>query len=183
MLDIAQYCLWQNPVHNVQSSKSMQQSGKLQASHMDERKFQSDLTVGSMPRQLLSFSIPMLMANMLQSGYSIINMIRVGNIVGENGLEATAVSFPIMFIRHDPVLDMGVPHLSIIAPCFLLYAQMFVSNGIVSGAGDHGNADVFAVFALGGTGSACRVSIPTFFLRHDRHLDSDGSRFCCYFRR
>jgi len=40
----------------------------------------------------------MLAANMLQSGYSIINMIWVGNIVGENGLGATAVSFPIMFV-------------------------------------------------------------------------------------
>lgn len=40
----------------------------------------------------------MLVGNMLQSGYSIINMIWVGNIVGENGLGAAAVSFPIMFI-------------------------------------------------------------------------------------
>jgi putative MATE family efflux protein len=63
-----------------------------------EKKFGRDLTVGSIPRHLLSFSIPMLAGNMLQSGYSIINMIWVGNIVGENGLGATAVSFPIMFI-------------------------------------------------------------------------------------
>ncbi len=40
----------------------------------------------------------MLAGNALQSGYSIINMIWVGNIVGENGLGATAISFPIMFI-------------------------------------------------------------------------------------
>jgi putative MATE family efflux protein len=40
----------------------------------------------------------MLLGNLLQTGYSIINMIWVGNIVGENGLGATAVSFPIMFI-------------------------------------------------------------------------------------
>ena len=64
---------------------------------MDKR-FGRDLTVGSIPRHLLNFSIPMLIGNMLQSGYSIINMIWVGNIVGENGLGATAVSFPIMFI-------------------------------------------------------------------------------------
>ncbi len=63
-----------------------------------EKKFGRDLTVGSIPSHLLHFSIPMLIGNMLQSGYSIINMIWVGNIVGENGLGATAVSFPIMFI-------------------------------------------------------------------------------------
>ncbi len=65
---------------------------------MDNKKFGRDLTVGSIPKHLLHFSIPMLLANMLQSGYSIINMIWVGNIVGENGLGATAVSFNIMFI-------------------------------------------------------------------------------------
>src|SRR5512138_3548590 len=65
---------------------------------MADQKFGRDLTVGSIPRHLLNFSIPMLIGNMLQSGYSIINMIWVGNIVGENGLGAAAVSFPIMFI-------------------------------------------------------------------------------------
>jgi putative MATE family efflux protein len=67
-------------------------------SSMDDRKFGRDLTVGSIPKHLLNFSIPMLVGNTLQSGYSIINMLWVGNIVGENGLGATAVSFPIMFI-------------------------------------------------------------------------------------
>ena len=65
---------------------------------MQEKKFGRDLTVGSVPKHLWNFAIPMLIGNMLQSGYSIINMVWVGNIVGENGLGATAVSFPIMFI-------------------------------------------------------------------------------------
>ncbi len=63
-----------------------------------DKKFGRDLTVGSIPRHLLAFSLPMLAGNALQSGYSIINMIWVGNIVGEGGLGATAISFPIMFI-------------------------------------------------------------------------------------
>lgn len=60
--------------------------------------FGKDLTTGSIPRHLWNFAIPMLIGNMLQSGYSIINMVWVGNMVGENGLGATAISFPIMFI-------------------------------------------------------------------------------------
>jgi putative MATE family efflux protein len=64
---------------------------------MDNR-FGRDLTVGSIPRHLLHFSLPMLAGNMLQSGYSIIDMMWVGNTVGEGGVGATAVSFPIMFI-------------------------------------------------------------------------------------
>jgi putative MATE family efflux protein len=65
---------------------------------MEDKKFGKDLTVGSIPKHLVSFSLPMLLGNMLQSGYSIINMIWVGHIVGAGGLGATAVSFPIMFI-------------------------------------------------------------------------------------
>jgi putative MATE family efflux protein len=65
---------------------------------MENKKFGKDLTVGSIPKHLISFSLPMLLGNMLQSGYSIINMIWVGHIVGAGGLGATAVSFPIMFI-------------------------------------------------------------------------------------
>jgi putative MATE family efflux protein len=65
---------------------------------MQEKKFGRDLTVGSIPKHLIDFSLPMLLGNMLQSGYSIINMIWVGHIVGAGGLGATAVSFPIMFI-------------------------------------------------------------------------------------
>jgi putative MATE family efflux protein len=65
---------------------------------MEDKKFGRDLTVGSIPKHLISFSLPMLLGNMLHSGYSIINMIWVGHIVGADGLGATAVSFPIMFI-------------------------------------------------------------------------------------
>jgi putative MATE family efflux protein len=65
---------------------------------MKDKKFGKDLTVGSIPKHLLNFSLPMLAGNMLQSGYSLIDMIWVGNIVGEGGVGATAVSFPIMFI-------------------------------------------------------------------------------------
>ncbi len=65
---------------------------------MEDKKFGTDLTVGSIPKHLISFSLPMLFGNMLQSGYSIINMVWVGHIVGADGLGATAVSFPIMFI-------------------------------------------------------------------------------------
>lgn len=61
-------------------------------------KFGNDMTIGSIPRHLLSFSIPMLIGNLMQVGYSVINTIWVGNIVGKDAIGATAVSFPIIFI-------------------------------------------------------------------------------------
>jgi putative MATE family efflux protein len=75
-------------------------------SEMDDRKFGKDLTVGSIPKHLLTFSIPMLLANLIQSGYSIINMIWVGKILGKNGMSATSVSLPVMFIMIGLAIGM-----------------------------------------------------------------------------
>lgn len=62
------------------------------------QKFGKDLTTGSIPRHLITFSLPMLLGNLLQTGYSIVNTIWVGNKVGPDAVAATAVSFPIVFI-------------------------------------------------------------------------------------
>ncbi|HEX3045090.1 MAG TPA: MATE family efflux transporter [Bacillota bacterium] len=51
-----------------------------------------------MPKHLFNLAIPVLLANLLTTGYSVINTIWVGNIVGEVGVAAIAVSYPIMFI-------------------------------------------------------------------------------------
>jgi putative MATE family efflux protein len=40
-----------------------------------------------------------------------------------------------VFIHHEPVLAIGVEYLRIVAPCYLLFALMFVSAGVVNGAG------------------------------------------------
>jgi putative MATE family efflux protein len=62
-----------------------------------DNKFGTDMTVGSIPRHLLRFSIPMLIGNLIQISYSIINTIWVGHLVGENAVGAIGVSFPIFF--------------------------------------------------------------------------------------
>lgn len=66
------------------------------AMEIPHRKFGTDLTVGSIPRHLLRFSVPMLAGNVIQIGYSIVNTIWVGNLVGENAVGAVGVSFPII---------------------------------------------------------------------------------------
>jgi putative MATE family efflux protein len=40
-----------------------------------------------------------------------------------------------MFTQSEPVLSMGVQYLRIVAPCYFLFALIFVSMGIVNGAG------------------------------------------------
>ncbi len=57
-----------------------------------------DLTVGSIPRHLIKFSIPMLMGSALQTLYSIINAYWVGSWLGTDAMAAITASFPIFFI-------------------------------------------------------------------------------------
>lgn len=57
-----------------------------------------DLTVGSIPRHLIAFSIPMLAGSVLQTGYSFVNAIWVGRGLSKTALAAVTDSFPVFFI-------------------------------------------------------------------------------------
>ena len=49
---------------------------------------EQNLTTGRVPGKLIVFALPLLFANLLQSFYSIVNMLVVGRIVGNTGLAA-----------------------------------------------------------------------------------------------
>lgn len=57
-----------------------------------------DMTVGSIPRHLVVFSLPMLAGNIIQSAYSIVNAMWVGKGLGKADLAAVTVGFPIIFM-------------------------------------------------------------------------------------
>lgn len=57
-----------------------------------------DMTTGSIPKQLLLFSLPIFFGNLLYSGYGVINTIWVGKLIGQDAVGATAVSLPLTFI-------------------------------------------------------------------------------------
>lgn len=63
----------------------------------DHSKHGRDLTVGSIPRHLVAFSLPMLAGSTLQTAYSVINAIWVGKGLGKAELAAVTVSFPVFF--------------------------------------------------------------------------------------
>lgn len=73
-----------------------------------EKRFGKDLTVGSIPRHLLVFSIPMLLGNLIQIGYSLINTIWVGHLVGEDAVGAAGVSFPVLFVLIGLVMGISM---------------------------------------------------------------------------
>lgn len=63
-----------------------------------DRTFGRDFTTGSIPKQLLIFSLPILLGNLITTGYSIINAVWVGNLLGGSAVGAVAVAFPIVML-------------------------------------------------------------------------------------
>ena len=57
-----------------------------------------DLTIGSIPRHMIRFSLPMLAGNLLQVSYGIINTMWVGNFLGKNALTAATNGFSVLFL-------------------------------------------------------------------------------------
>lgn len=51
----------------------------------------TDLTEGSVTRLLLIFAFPMLLSNLLQTVYNMVDMIVVGNYIGKEGLSAVSI--------------------------------------------------------------------------------------------
>lgn len=57
-----------------------------------------DLTVGNITKKLIFFGTPLFLANLLQSFYSMVDMLVVGNVVGSTGLAAISNASMISFI-------------------------------------------------------------------------------------
>ncbi len=58
----------------------------------------TDFTQGGIARHLVRFSLPLFMANLLQSLYGVVDMLVVGRIVGDTGLTAISNASMISFI-------------------------------------------------------------------------------------
>lgn len=57
-----------------------------------------DLTQGSEARLLIAFSVPMLIGNVFQQLYNMVDSVVVGNFVGKEALAAVGAAFPVLFL-------------------------------------------------------------------------------------
>ena len=57
-----------------------------------------ELTEGNVSRGLINLVIPMILGNLLNIAYNIVDTIWIGQMIGPKGLGAIAVSFPIILI-------------------------------------------------------------------------------------
>ena len=83
----------------------------------------TDFTQGSIPRHLITFSIPLLLGNFLQAAYNTVDSFWVGRYLGPQALAAVSVSSPVIFSLISLVLGLTVA-------VTVLVAQLY-------GAGDH----------------------------------------------
>ncbi len=74
-----------------------------------------DLTRGSPLRQLVAFSTPVMVANLLQTSYQLVDSLWVGNLLGAAALGAVAVSGTVVFTVLSFVIGMNSAALTILS--------------------------------------------------------------------
>jgi putative MATE family efflux protein len=77
-----------------------------------------DLSIGKESSIILRFALPMLIGNVFQQLYTLINSIIVGNFVGKEALAAVGASFPLIFTLISLVMGIAIGATIIIAQYF-----------------------------------------------------------------
>ena len=120
-----------------------------------------DLTVGNEGKQVLLFTIPMIIGTVFQQSYHIINSIIVGQFIGDSALAAIGASFPIIFLLISLVVGISNGATIIIAQYFgakeyeainkaidTLNIFTFVSSIIIAIVGIIFSREIFGVMNL-----------------------------------
>ncbi len=66
-----------------------------------------DLTVGNEGKLIFSFALPMVLGNLLQQLYNVIDSIIVGQVLGKDALAAVGASFPIFYTLIAFIIGIG----------------------------------------------------------------------------
>jgi len=77
-----------------------------------------DLSVGKESSIIFQFALPMLIGNVFQQLYTLINSIIVGNFVGKEALAAVGASFPLIFTLISLVIGISIGATIVIAQYF-----------------------------------------------------------------
>lgn len=77
-----------------------------------------DLTVGSIPRHLALFSLPMLAGNALMTAYMFVNMIWVGQFLGADAISAMTVTMPAFFVLVALCIGLTMGTTILVSQCY-----------------------------------------------------------------
>lgn len=77
-----------------------------------------DLTVGKESNVIFYFALPMLLGNVFQQLYNIVDSVIVGNYIGKEALAAVGASFPVIFVLISLVIGVSIGSTIIISQFF-----------------------------------------------------------------
>jgi len=77
-----------------------------------------DFTEGNIAKQLIDFTLPIMLGNVLMSVYGIINMIWVGRLLGHKAVAAVSASLPIIMLMPAFLIGLGMATTVLIAQAF-----------------------------------------------------------------
>ncbi|MCK4677133.1 MAG: MATE family efflux transporter [Bacteroidales bacterium] len=120
-----------------------------------------DLTKGKESKVIFNFAIPMLLGNVFQQLYNVVDSIIVGNYIGKEALAAVGASFPIIFTLISLVIGIGTGSTIIIAQYFgakdikkvkrmidTLYIFLFFASLLITLLGILGSEEIFRLIKL-----------------------------------
>jgi len=74
-----------------------------------------DFTTGNVAKQLLAFSVPIFLANLLQTSYQFIDSLWVGNLLGRDALAALSISSPVIFATLSFIIGINNATLTVLS--------------------------------------------------------------------
>lgn len=120
-----------------------------------------DLTTGKESKLILQFVAPMLLGNLFQQMYNIVDSIIIGNYIGKEALAAVGASFPIIFALISMVIGFATGATIMIAQYFgakqmeqvkktidTMYIVMFVASLALSVLGILFSESIFRLIQL-----------------------------------
>ncbi len=120
-----------------------------------------DLSSGNEFKLILHFATPMLLGNVFQQLYNVVDSIVVGNFIGKEALAAVGASFPILFTLISLVLGVAIGSTIVIAQFFgakdinnvkrtidTLYIFLAIASVIISIVGIAFSTEIFRLIRM-----------------------------------
>ena len=67
----------------------------------------TDMTAGNPYTLIISFTLPLLLGNVFQQLYNMVDSVVVGNVIGDQALAAVGTGFPIIFMLSSLFMGIG----------------------------------------------------------------------------
>jgi putative MATE family efflux protein len=120
-----------------------------------------DFTTGNVARHIFNFTLPMLLGNVFQQLYNIVDSIIVGKVLGKEALASVGASFPIIFTLIALLIGIGSGFSVVISQYYgakdidrvkrsidTMYIFLFVTGFLISILGIYFSEDLFRLLQL-----------------------------------